>query len=234
MVSSRIRLAVVDDHRMLLTALSHWIQEAATDLDLVASVASWPDLLAHPAFPVDVVLLDLDLRDDLPISVKLRALDTVGVRTVLMSTYSDPGVVAEALAAGALGYIVKSESTDTIVLAIRAAMEGTPFVSPGLAPQLQADIGAPRLTAQERRVMALYSTGESAKRMATVLQISEQTAKSHLKRIRAKFKAAGVDVGTKLTLREQAIRTGLILLEDDGPSSSEQTVAAESATPDSD
>lgn len=65
-----IRLALVDDHRMLLGALTEWIRQAADDIDMVAAVAAWPDLLSHPAFPVDVVLLDLDLKDNIPVSLK--------------------------------------------------------------------------------------------------------------------------------------------------------------------
>ncbi|RFA13569.1 LuxR family transcriptional regulator [Subtercola boreus] len=210
MAPTGIRLAIVDDHRMLLTALGEWIRAATTDIELVAAVSSWPDLLAHPQFPVDVVLLDLDLRDNLPISVKLRALGTVGVRTVVMSTYSEPAVVREALAAGALGYLVKSEQAENIVLAVHAAHSGETFVSARLIPQLEAGDDASRLSAQERRVMALYSSGDSAKRIATLLHISEETAKSHLKRIRRKYRLAGIDVGTKVALREEAIRSGLI------------------------
>ncbi|RFA10176.1 LuxR family transcriptional regulator [Subtercola boreus] len=207
---SGIRLAIVDDHRMLLTALSEWIRGAATDIELVAAVSSWPDLLAHPQFPVDVVLLDLDLRDNLPISVKLRALGTVGARAVVMSTYSEPGVVREALASGALGYIVKSERAETIVLAVRAAHSGSTFLSPRLAAQLETTVDASLLSAQERRIMALYSSGDSAKRIAAALFISEETAKSHLKRIRRKYRLAGIDVSTKVALREEAIRSGII------------------------
>ncbi|MDF2443216.1 MAG: hypothetical protein JWR01_1419 [Subtercola sp.] len=209
-----IRLAIVDDHRMLLTALGEWVRAAATDIELVAAVSNWPDLLAHPQFPVDVVLLDLDLRDNLPVSVKLRALDTVGVRTVVMSTYSEPAVVREALASGAHGYLVKSEQAENIVLAVHAAHAGETFVSPRLAPQLEAGDDPSRLSAQERRVMALYSSGDSAKRIATLLHISEETAKSHLKRIRRKYRLAGIDVGTKVALREEAIRSGLIGADD--------------------
>jgi DNA-binding NarL/FixJ family response regulator len=211
MARSGIRLAVVDDHRMLLTALSEWIRGAADDIQVVAAVASWPALLAHPEFPVDVVLLDLDLRDDLPVSVKLRALDTVGARTVLMSTYSEPEVVREALAAGALGYVVKSESTETIVLALHAAIAGETFVSARLRSQLDRAPQTVSLSPQERRIMALYSTGESAKRIATLLDVTEQTARTHLKRIRARHLAAGIDISTKVALREHAIRTGVVL-----------------------
>jgi two-component system uhpT operon response regulator UhpA len=55
-----ITLAIVDDHRMLLGALTEWIRNAASDIDMVAAVSTWPELLTHPNFPVDVVLLDLD------------------------------------------------------------------------------------------------------------------------------------------------------------------------------
>ena len=121
---SPIRLAIVDDHRMLLGALSEWLRGAASDIDLVAAVPSWSELLAHPEFPVDVVLLDLDLRDNIPISLKLSMLKTAGVQTMLMSTYSEPAVVREALGSGALGYLVKSEPVENIIEAIRAARVG--------------------------------------------------------------------------------------------------------------
>ena len=98
-----IRVALVDDHRMLLGALTEWIRNAADDIDMVAAVTTWPELLTHSAFPVDVVLLDLDLKDNIPISLKLATLKTTGVRTVLMSTYSEPAVVRQALDSGALG-----------------------------------------------------------------------------------------------------------------------------------
>jgi DNA-binding NarL/FixJ family response regulator len=214
----RIRLALVDDHKMLLGALSEWIRNAASDIDMVAAVPSWPELTVHPEFPVDVVLLDLDLKDNIPISLKINALKTMGVKVVLMSTYSEPNVVREALAAGALGYLVKSEDAGMIVEAIRAAAQGEPFVSAELDLALSAGEvgGAPKLSAQERRVMALYGGGEPVKQVAYQLSISEETAKSYLKRIREKYRVAGFDVGTKVALRKRAIEDG-ILVEGDTP-----------------
>ena len=213
MAENRIRLAIVDDHRMLLGALTEWIRNAAPDIDMVAAVASWPELLTHPEFPVDVVLLDLDLKDNIPVSLKISTLKTTGVRTVLMSTYSEPNVVREALAAGALGYLVKSEDAGMIVEAIRAAAEGESFVSAELDLALNSGEvgGAPKLSAQERRVMALYGGGEPVKAVAFQLGISEETAKSYLKRIREKYRVAGIDVGTKVALRKRAIQDGILL-----------------------
>jgi two-component system uhpT operon response regulator UhpA len=214
--TSPIRLAIVDDHRMLLGALTEWIRNAADDIDMVAAVTTWPDLLTHPEFPVDVVLLDLDLKDSLPISVKLRTLKTTGVKTVLMSTYSEPAVIREAIASGALGYLVKSEEASMIVEAIRAASAGEQFISSELDLALSAaEIGgAPKLSAQERRVMALYGGGEPVKQVAQALDISEETAKSYLKRIREKYRVAGIDVGTKVALRKRAIQDGLLVQVD--------------------
>jgi DNA-binding NarL/FixJ family response regulator len=210
---NRIRLAIVDDHRMLLGALTEWVRNAAPDIDMVAAVASWPELLTHPEFPVGVVLLDLDLKDNIPVSLKISTLKTTGVRTVLMSTYSEPNVVREALAAGALGYLVKSEDASMIVEAIRAAAVGESFVSAELDLALNgAEVGgAPKLSAQERRVMALYGGGEPVKAVAYQLGISEETAKSYLKRIREKYRVAGIDVGTKVALRKRAIQDGILL-----------------------
>lgn len=213
-----LRLAIVDDHKMLLGALTEWVRSAAPDINLVAAVSSWPELLTHPQFPVDVVLLDLDLKDNLPISLKISTLKTTGVKTVLMSTYSEPNVVREALAAGALGYLVKTEDASMIVEAIRAAANDESFISAELDLALnQTEVGgAPKLSAQERRVMALYGGGEPVKAVAYQLGISEETAKSYLKRIREKYRIAGIDVGTKVALRKRAISDG-ILLRSDGP-----------------
>jgi len=213
----RIRVAIVDDHRMLLGALTEWIR-SAQDIDMVAAVASWPELLGSSAFPVDVVLLDLDLKDNIPISLKIATLKTMAVKVVLMSTYSEPNVVREALAAGALGYLVKSEDASMIIEALRAAAIGESFVSAELDLALNAGEvgGSPKLSAQERRVMALYGGGEPVKAVAFQLSISEETAKSYLKRIREKYRVAGFDVGTKVALRKRAIEDG-ILIESDQP-----------------
>lgn len=201
---------------MLLGALTEWIRNAASDINMVAAVASYPELLTHPEFPVDVVLLDLDLKDNIPVSVKISGLKSTGVKVVLMSTYSEPNVVREAIAAGALGYLVKSEDAGMIVEAIRAASVGDSFISAELDLALSAGEvgGSPKLSAQERRVMALYGGGEPVKAVAFQLSISEETAKSYLKRIREKYRVAGFDVGTKVALRKRAIEDGILIESD--------------------
>lgn len=62
--------------------------------------------------------------------------------------------------------------------------------------------------------MALYGGGEPVKQVAQALEISEETAKSYLKRIREKYRVAGIDVGTKVALRKRAIQDGLLVQVD--------------------
>lgn len=211
-----ITLAIVDDHRMLLGALTEWIRGAADDITMVAAVPTWAELLTHPEFPAQVILLDVDLKDNIPISLKIATLKTAGSAVVLMSTYSDPNLVREALAAGALGYLVKSEDAGMIVEAIRAAAKGESYISAELDLALSSgDVGGgPKLSAQERRVMALYGGGDPVKAVAFQLSISEETAKSYLKRIREKYRLAGIDVGTKVALRKRAIEDGILIESD--------------------
>src|SRR5690606_29375807 len=71
--------------------------------------------------------------------------------------------------------------------------------------------GAPKLSAQERRVMALYGGGEPVKSVAFQLGISEETAKSYLKRIREKYRVTGIVVSTKVALRRRAIQDGILI-----------------------
>ena len=211
-----IRLALVDDHKMLLGALTEWIRSAADDIELVIAVTSYPELLSHPEFPVDVALMDVDLKDGMPLAVRLAQIKPTGVKSVLMSSYSEPQRVREALASGVLGYVPKSEDVAMIIKAIRAAARGESYISAELDLAINSgDIGgSPKLSAQERRVMALYGGGEPVKTVAYELGISEETAKSYLKRIREKYRVAGFDVGTKVALRKRAIQDGILLQTD--------------------
>ncbi|MGB3413292.1 MAG: response regulator transcription factor [Microbacteriaceae bacterium] len=208
-----IRLALVDDHKLLLSGLSAWIRDAADDIELAIIATSWPELLTHPNFPVDIVLLDLDLKDQIPITLKISMLNTAKVKTVLMSAYSNPTLVREGLQAGALGYLVKSEDAADMVAAIRGAMRGQSYISSELQNSLSETGITPRLAEQERKVMAMYANGKPIKNIAFELNITEETTKSYLKRLREKYRNAGIDIGTKVSLRKQAILDGIILPE---------------------
>jgi two-component system uhpT operon response regulator UhpA len=215
MMATVIRLGIVDDHRVLLETLVSWLRRETTDVEVTVAVTSYRELLTHPAFPVDVVLLDIDLGDDVPTSAKIVELTAAGVGVVVVSGFAEPRRVRESVGAGALGYVPKSEDVSMIVNAIRSAHRGEAYISAELDLAINSTQvgGSPKLSAQERRVMALYGGGEPVKTVAYQLGISEETAKSYLKRIREKYRVAGFDVGTKVALRRRAIQDGILLTD---------------------
>src|SRR4051812_23913933 len=152
----RIRVAIVDDHRLMLEGLGSLLRAEAEDVEVVIAVTGFADLVNDPRFPVDVVLLDLDLGDDLPTSAKIVELAAAGVAVVVVSAFADPRRVRESIGAGALGYVPKSESPAEIVRAVRAAARGVGHVAPELAAVLVAgspDDPGPALSPQERRAL---------------------------------------------------------------------------------
>ena len=214
-----IRLGIVDDHRLMLDALSSWHGVEAGDIAVEIAVASWDELLAHPRFPPAVVLLDLELGDGVPTPSKIVRLTTVGVAVVVVSTFADPRRVRECLAAGALGFVPKAEDAEEVPRAIRAAAAGEGNVSAALAALLRADEQdplaepPPQLSQQERRALVLYASGLPLKAVAEHLDISTETAKTYLGRVREKYAQAGREARTKIALHRRAVEDGLISSE---------------------
>lgn len=208
-----IRVGIVDDHRLILDGLSRTLAAEADDVDVAIAVPTFRELVRHSRFPVDVVLLDLDLGDDLPTSAKIVELAAAGVAVVVVSAFADPRRVRESIGAGAVGYVPKSETAVEIVRAIRAAAQGESHVTPGLAAVLVSDSPeepSPSLSPQERRALVLYASGLPLKSVARQLDISVETAKTYLTRVREKYALAGREARTKIALHRRAVEDGLL------------------------
>lgn len=204
-----IRVAVVDDHRLVLAGLAAHLGPL-DGISVVATEPTWAGLLAHPGFPVDVVVLDLGLDDGIPIATKVRALATSGTRVVVMSRHADAITIRSALHAGALSFVPKADDAVELVLAIRAAARGeghrtsSVAMTPGGAPAA----AVPSLGPQELRALMLYSAGRPVREVAAEMETTEETVKSYLKRARRKYLAGGVDLGSRVLLRRHAVREG--------------------------
>lgn len=209
---AQIRVAVVDDHRIVLDGVTAHIRFRHPDIEVAITETTWVGLLAHPLFPVDVVVLDLGLGDDLPVETKLRILATVGVKTVVMSRHADAFSVQSAMRAGALAFVPKSDDAGELVRAIRAAAAGHRYRGHSVAlTEIDAVSGStPGLGRQELRAIMLYSTGRSVKEVAAEMETTDETVKSYLKRARRKYRAVGIDLGTRVLLRRHAAREGWI------------------------
>lgn len=220
-----IRVAVVDDHPVVLSGVRAWLEQSDPVVTVVCAVPSWSELLFHPEFPVDVVLLDLDLSDGIPAPVKIATLRAARVAVVVISAFGESRNVTECLAAGALAFVPKTEAADHLMNAVVKAAAGEPHLTPAaaaaLVPDAPAEDGAdgygvdggnvaPPLSPQERRALILYASGLPMKSVARRLDISFETAKCYVDRVREKYERAGREARTKIELRQRAVEDGLL------------------------
>jgi two-component system, NarL family, uhpT operon response regulator UhpA len=209
---ARLRVALIDDHRLLVEGLAARLSAPRARIEVVAALTDWRELLEHPAFPVDVAVVEVGLEDDLPFEAKLQQLAGTGVPVVALARNADATTVHAALAAGALALVPKSEPADQLVAAVHAAAEGRTHRPPSVQAALDAwaNRADPTLGRQELTALQLYAQGRSVHEVAEHMATTDQTAKSYIKRGRRKYRLAGVDLGTKLLLRRHAIREGWI------------------------
>src|ERR1700709_410540 len=131
-----IRVAIVDDHRLVLDGLAARLHNPDDGIAIVITETSWAGLIGHRDFPVDVVVLDLHLEDGIPVGTKLRALGTIGTAAVVMSRHADSASATAALRAGAMGFVPKTESAAELAAAIRSAAAGPQPLSAPLAEEI--------------------------------------------------------------------------------------------------
>jgi two-component system, NarL family, uhpT operon response regulator UhpA len=210
-----IRIGLVDDHVMFLDGMRRCLAEHSAELQVAVVATSWTEFVTDPSFPVDVVVLDLDLRDGIPPHVKIANARAAGCEVVVVSGFAESRHVRSALAAGALGYVPKADSTEEVYQSIAAAARGERYLTPALATLLldTPDL-APDLSRQELRALTLYASGLPLKSVARQLGVGYESAKSYLDRVREKYSQVGRGARTKLELRDRAIEDGLILDHD--------------------
>jgi DNA-binding NarL/FixJ family response regulator len=208
--SRAVRVAIVDDFRLVMDGLEARLADPRSGVQVVALASSWAKLIAHPEFPAEVTVLDLHLGDAISIGTKIQALLAAGSEVVVISRHADPATVARAMDAGALGYIPKTEGIDELAAAIAAAARGERYLSEPLAAAIagMAVPPAPRLGEQERRALAIYATGRTIRDVADEMGTTEETVKSYIKRARRKYREVGVELGNRALLRNHGIREG--------------------------
>lgn len=196
-----ITVGVVDDDRMLLDGMRSWLGRVP-ELRVVAMAATVGELLAGPAAPPDVVLLDLLLRDDSAPADNIRRVLGSGSRVLVISTVPDRARVIEAVRAGADGYLTKDNDLPTLVAAIKDVVAGHGAHSPELAFACAHDDSPerPRLSPRERQILLDYASGMTLKSAARRAGITVHTAKDYLDRVKAKYQQAGRPAYTKIDL----------------------------------
>jgi DNA-binding NarL/FixJ family response regulator len=185
-LSRKIRVLVVDDHRIVCTGLRETLNRAVgIEVTGVAHSGEQAILLAQTLTP-DVIVLDMVLPDMDGLAVVQRLRESGSrARVVALSAHGDERYVKGALAAGCAGYLLKDEIAGRIVDAIRTAAQGDGLT---LSPRAAAvawgkDSPAkaePRLTARERAVLRLAARGLTNVAIGLQLGIKARTVAFHL------------------------------------------------------
>ena len=175
-----IRVLLADDQALVRGALAAMLGLEA-DIEVVAQVGSGDEVVdAAKRFQADVALLDVQMpgKDGLTAAADLRTA-VPGCRVIVCTTFGRPGYLARAMAAGALGFVVKDAPPEQLVDAVRRVHAGLRVVDPVLAAESLAS-GASPLTDRERDVLLRARDGGTVADLAKALHLSDGTVRNHL------------------------------------------------------
>ncbi|MET0590362.1 MAG: response regulator, partial [Naasia sp.] len=108
-IRPKIRLAILDDHEVLLDSLSSWINANASDFDVVLSARTWLELVHSANFPTQLVFIDFQLQEQVSIEARVRTCRAAGAKVIVLSGLDTAEARERALAAGAAGFVAKSQ-----------------------------------------------------------------------------------------------------------------------------
>jgi DNA-binding NarL/FixJ family response regulator len=212
----KVRVYLIDDHPIVREGFARALADAP-DIVVVGQADTAAEALKGAPFASpDVLLVDLNMpdRDGIELVGALHA-RLPEVKLLVLSAYDDEFRVAEALRAGAQGYLVKTSRLDEVVEGIRRIVVGGAPLSARIAGAVVRAMRKPvgsegaggleSLTPRERQVLRLLAAGVSTRETAARLTISPKTVETHRVRIYAKL---GCKSAVELT--RIAVRTGLI------------------------
>jgi DNA-binding NarL/FixJ family response regulator len=199
---SRLRVLIVEDHHILRNALA---QAMSLDRDIeVAGLCRTPEeaLIRIGQVPVDVMITDLEWREDPYGGIKLihRALALApDTKVIVFSAHDDEERVRQAIQAGVDGYLLKDEvDTVDVVRAVKAVQADKPVYSDTIIKVMARLLQEPlesatavhpldTLTARERAILSFLMDGLSNAEIAQCLGVAEKTVKTHVSHVLQKL-----------------------------------------------
>ncbi len=185
-----IKVLIVDDHPLLREGISAVI-DGENDMRVVAEAGNGAEAIARfREHRPDVTLMDLVMpeMDGVEATVAIRS-EWPQARIVMLTTYNGDAKAMRALKAGASGYLLKSLIRTDLLDAIRSVHAGQRRIPREVADELAEHVGGDVLTERELGVLRFVAAGNSNRRVAAELGISEETVKAHMKNILGKLAA---------------------------------------------
>ncbi len=164
------------------------------EIDVVGEATNGEEALAKlEARRPDVAIVDVHMPGLSGIEVARRALHSVPSSAVILYTaYGERALLADAMDAGARGFVLKEAPLADLVRAVQLVKEGRVYVDPVLAGALvtpETAVKIPALTQRERDVLRLLSKGLSNEEIGRALFISAETVRTHVSRAMKKLEA---------------------------------------------
>ena len=201
-------MSLLDDHVLVVDGLARWIEVNAPDFEVVAVVATWEELLQHPSFPPDVVVMARVIDSTSTLEQRIAASARAGARVVVMSADAGEQLERDTLAAGAHAFVPKSRPAEAVIDAARRVLGGAD-TTPAPCPAEESP-ERPGLDEWQRRVLRLYATGQSTVDIALIEGVRFERVRRALREIRASYEAQGRDVSTRDELLRRAAHDGYL------------------------
>jgi two-component system NarL family response regulator len=204
-----IRVLVVEDHHVVRQGLVALLN-VVDGLEVVGEAADGVEAIAQfRKHQPDIALIDLRLPRLTGVEVIERIrMETPHARFIVLTTYDGDEDIYRALQAGARAYLLKGMTSEELIAAIRAVHAGKSQIPPAIAQRLAERMGTEELTPREFDVLEQIVRGLSNKDIATELEISEATVKTHINNLLSKL---GVTDRTQAATA--ALQRGIVTLE---------------------
>ncbi len=217
------RVLLAEDHTLVRAGIRALLQNL-TGMQVVAEASDGREALRLiKTYQPDVVLMDIAMAGLNGLEATARVTkEFPTVRVIILSMHSNEEYVAQALRAGAAGYLLKDAVAAELELAVTAVARGKTYLSPAVSKHVIADYlrrveggatggggEAPStsalLTPRQREILQLIAEGHSTKEIASILHLSVKTVETHRTQLMARL-----DVHDVAGLVRYAIRIGLV------------------------
>ncbi|UVJ40628.1 response regulator transcription factor [Arthrobacter sp. CJ23] len=196
-----IRVLLADD-QTLIRAGFRALLDAEPDMEVVAEAGTGREAvrLAMREAP-DVILMDIRMPDGDGLAAARQILAEprlAQTRVIILTTFELDEYIAEAVRAGAAGFLVKDTEPEELIRAVRVVHDGDALLSPSVTRRIMAQLAMHsraaartvplgQITGREREVLALVGEGLNNAEIAEQLFITPLTAKTHVSRIMTKL-----------------------------------------------